>query len=80
VDDLNANAAINEGRSLLADVEHLMPVCFKDQGGFVVQAGQRAIEAANMVVATGSYQLPSIPPCSASFPCAIYQVTANRDT
>ncbi|HWZ41469.1 MAG TPA: NAD(P)-binding domain-containing protein [Bradyrhizobium sp.] len=51
-----------------------------DQGRFVVQAGQHTMEAANVVVATGPYQLPSVPPCSGSFPRAIYQVTANRYT
>jgi putative flavoprotein involved in K+ transport len=51
-----------------------------DQGRFVVQAGQQVMEAANVVVATGPYQLPSIPPCSGSFPRTTYQVTANRYT
>jgi putative flavoprotein involved in K+ transport len=51
-----------------------------DQGRFFVQAGQQTMEAANVVVATGPYQLPSVPPCSGSFPCATYQVTANRYT
>ncbi len=51
-----------------------------DQGRFVVQAGQQKMEAANVVVATGPYQLPSVPPSSGSFPCATHQVTANRYT
>src|SRR5262249_998528 len=51
-----------------------------DQGRFRVQAGQRMMDAANVVVATGPYQLPSVPPCSGSFPRSIYQVTANRYT
>jgi putative flavoprotein involved in K+ transport len=45
-----------------------------------VQAGQQMMEAANVVVATGPYQLPSVPPSSGSFPCATHQVTANRYT
>jgi len=51
-----------------------------DHGRFVVQAGQHTMDAANVVVATGPYQLPSVPPCSASFPRTILQVTANRYT
>jgi putative flavoprotein involved in K+ transport len=51
-----------------------------DQGRFLVQAGQHTMEAANVVVATGPYQLPSIPSCSGSFPSAAFQVTANRYT
>ncbi|QOZ47206.1 FAD-dependent oxidoreductase [Bradyrhizobium sp. CCBAU 53340] len=51
-----------------------------NRGRFVVQAGQHMMEAANLVIATGPYQLPSVPPCSASFPPAVHQVTANRYT
>ena len=51
-----------------------------DQGRFLVQAGQHTMEAANVVVATGPYQLPFVPPYSGSFPTSIYQVTANRYT
>src|SRR5262249_7635468 len=51
-----------------------------DQGRVVVQAGQRTMVAANVVIATGPYQLPSVPTCSTSFPRAIHQVTANRYT
>jgi putative flavoprotein involved in K+ transport len=51
-----------------------------DQGRFGVQAGQQMMEAANVIVATGPYQLPSVPPCSGSFPSGTYQVTANRYT
>src|SRR5262249_22265950 len=51
-----------------------------DRGRFFVQAGQHTMEAANVVVATGPYQLPSVPRCSGSLPCATYQVTANRYT
>lgn len=50
------------------------------QGRFVVQAGQHAMEAATVVVATGPYQLPSVPPCGGLFPSATFQVTANRYT
>jgi hypothetical protein len=58
----------------------VMSVRPTDEGRFVVQLGQQMMVAANVVVATGPYQLPSIPPCSRSFPCATYQVTANRYT
>jgi putative flavoprotein involved in K+ transport len=51
-----------------------------DQGRFVVLAGQHTMEAATVVLATGPYQLPSVPPCSGSFPPATFQVTANRYT
>jgi putative flavoprotein involved in K+ transport len=51
-----------------------------DCGRLTVQAGETMMEAANVVVATGPYQLPSIPPCSASLPISVYQVTANRYT
>ncbi|MBV9565173.1 MAG: NAD(P)-binding domain-containing protein [Bradyrhizobium sp.] len=51
-----------------------------DRGRLLVQAGQETMEAANVVIATGPYQLPSTPPCSGSFPGAIHQVTANRYT
>ena len=51
-----------------------------DRGRLTVQAGESTMEAANVVVATGPYQLPSIPPCSASLPISVHQVTANRYT
>ena len=51
-----------------------------DRGRFILQAGQHTMEAANVVVATGPYQLPSIPRCATSFPRKIHQVTANRYT
>ena len=51
-----------------------------DQGRFVAQAEQHTMEAANVVVATGPYQLPSVPLFSASLPLSIHQVTANRYT
>jgi putative flavoprotein involved in K+ transport len=45
-----------------------------------LQAGEHLMEAANVVVATGPYQLPSIPPCSAMLPPSIHQLTASRYT
>jgi putative flavoprotein involved in K+ transport len=50
------------------------------QGRLVVQAGQNTMEAPNVIVATGPYQLPSIPLESARLPAGIQQVTANRYT
>jgi len=52
-----------------------------DRGRLTVQAGEATMEASNVVVATGPYQLPSIPPCSASLPISVHQVTvtATRD-
>ena len=35
---------------------------------------------ANVVVATGPYQLASVPPCSAMLPLSIHQVTASSYT
>jgi putative flavoprotein involved in K+ transport len=55
-------------------------VSLSGQGRLLVQAGQKTMEAANVIVATGPYQLPSIPPESARLPAGIQQVTANRYT
>src|SRR4030095_12837015 len=44
---------------------------------FLLQAGQKLMEAVNVVIATGPYQSPSIPSCSASLPLSVHQVTAN---
>ena len=51
-----------------------------DQGRFLVQAGQHTMETANVVIATGPYQLPFVPPYSGSFPPSIHQSrrTATR--
>lgn len=51
-----------------------------DRGRLTVKAGQTMMETANVVVATGPYQLPSVPPCSAMLPLSIHQVTASRYT
>ena len=51
-----------------------------DEGRFLLQAGQTLMKATNVVIATGPYQLPSIPSCSASLPLSVHQVTANRYT
>ena len=45
-----------------------------------VETEHFSLDAANVVVATGPYQEPSIPPFSAALPLATYQVTANRYT
>jgi putative flavoprotein involved in K+ transport len=55
-------------------------LCRTDRGRLTVQAGQTMMETANVVVATGPYQLPSVPPCSAMLPLSIHQVTASRYT
>ena len=47
-------------------------------GRLTLEAGQATLQARNVVVATGPYQLPAIPRCSASFPLSIQQITANR--
>jgi putative flavoprotein involved in K+ transport len=51
-----------------------------DGGRLAVQAGETTFEAANVVVATGPYQIPSVPSCSASLPRSVHQVTASRYT
>lgn len=51
-----------------------------DSGRLLVQAGQLTMEAANVVVATGPYQLPLIPPWSAALPHRTHQISANRYT
>ena len=51
-----------------------------ERGRFVVRAGGQSLEAANVVVATGPYQLPSVPECGARLPPGVHQVTANRYT
>jgi len=51
-----------------------------DRGRLAVQAGQAVLEAANVVVATGPYQLPSVPPCSVRLSPSIHQATASRYT
>lgn len=45
-----------------------------------VTTGQGTLEASNVVVATGPYQQPAVPPFAAAFPASIAQVTANRYT
>jgi putative flavoprotein involved in K+ transport len=49
-------------------------------GRLRVEAGAFAMEAANIVVATGPYQVPKVPPAAAALPPRIHQVTANRYT
>ena len=51
-----------------------------DSGRLMVQADDLTMEAANVVVATGPYQLPSIPACSAALPLRMHQIPANRYT
>jgi putative flavoprotein involved in K+ transport len=45
---------------------------------FLVETDNFNLEAANVVVATGPYQEPSIPAFCVALPSATYQVTANR--
>lgn len=46
----------------------------------LVQAGATSMVAVNVVVATGPYQLPMLPPCAARLPAGICQVAASRYT
>ena len=47
-------------------------------GRLLVQTDSFTLEAANVVLATGPYQLPAVPAFSAALPSRTYQVTANR--
>lgn len=49
-------------------------------GSLLVETDHVAVEAGNVVVATGPYQVPSVPAFSTSLPSQTYQVTANRYT
>jgi putative flavoprotein involved in K+ transport len=51
-----------------------------EDGGLLVQAGPTSIATHNVVVATGPYQVPTLPPCAVRLPAAICQVTASRYT
>ena len=51
-----------------------------ETGRLLVETHDFYMEAANVVVATGPYQEPSIPAFSAALPSATRQVTANRYT
>lgn len=51
-----------------------------DGGRLRVEAGPLTMEAANVVVASGPYQVPKVPPSAAALPPGIHQVTANRYT
>ena len=49
-------------------------------GRLLVQAGPTSVAARNVVVATGPYQVPTLPPCAVRLPAGICQVTASRYT
>lgn len=51
-----------------------------DHGTLKLTTGQGTMEARNVVVATGPYQQPAVPPFAAVLPPSIAQVTANRYT
>jgi putative flavoprotein involved in K+ transport len=51
-----------------------------EDGRLLVQAGTTSIAARNVVVATGPYQVPTVPQCAAQLPAGICQVTASRYT
>lgn len=51
-----------------------------DTGSLVVETDHVSLEAVNVVIATGPYQVPSVPTFSTSLPSRTYQVTANRYT
>lgn len=48
------------------------------RGRFLVETEQFALEAMNVVVATGPYQVPLVPVCSRLLPLGLFQLTANR--
>jgi putative flavoprotein involved in K+ transport len=47
-----------------------------DSDGYSVQTNDTIYEAANVVIATGQYQLPKIPSCSVNLPSAMVQIAA----
>ena len=49
-----------------------------DSGRYLVQTPTTAIETANVVIATGPYQRPSIPPVSAELPDDVFQVHSSK--
>lgn len=51
-----------------------------EDGRLLVQAGQTSIASLNVVVATGPYQIATLPPCAARLRAGICQVTASRYT
>lgn len=51
-----------------------------DAGRLRVEAGPMSMDADNVVVATGPWQAPRIPPAAVGLPPHIHQVTANRYT
>jgi len=51
-----------------------------ESGNLRVATDHFTLEATNVVVATGPYQLPSVPVFSAALPFGVFQVTANRYT
>ena len=48
------------------------------KGRLLVQTDSFTLEAANVVLATGPYQVPSVPAFGAALPFGTYQITANR--
>ncbi len=50
----------------------------KIEGGYRVEAGPNTFEAANVVVATGSFQSPKIPAFSAELPVGILQIHSSQ--
>jgi len=49
-------------------------------GSLLVETDHFTLEAANVVVATGPYQVPSVPAFNTALPFDTFQVTANRYT
>lgn len=49
-----------------------------DSDGFLIEANDTTFEASRVVVATGPFQRPSLPACSAAVPSGIVQVHASR--
>jgi putative flavoprotein involved in K+ transport len=51
-----------------------------EDGRLIVQVGATSMAALNVIVATGPYQVPTLPPCAAQLPSGTCQVTASRYT
>lgn len=52
-------------------------LCADSSGRLLVAMRDTTIEASHVVIATGPFQQPSLPPCAADFPARVLQIHAN---
>jgi putative flavoprotein involved in K+ transport len=65
-----ARASVREG----VDVKRVAP----RNGGFVLETSQGELAAESVVVATGTYRRPHLPPAAASLPARLLRLTADE--